>query len=604
MILLWPILVPAIAGLAVLLIPGRAKYLREAVTLIASTWVMGLAFRLFPLNETLKLPWAGYGIEFALRLDSFSAFILLGAAFFGLMIALYSTAFMLGKERGNQFYSYLLLSVALVNGAVLANNLVVMLFFWEGLLLAMFGLIRLGSPEAIKTATKAFIIIGISDLCLMLGIGLTGYLAKTLTMSAISIPLSPLATVAFVCLMIGAIAKAGAMPFHSWIPDAALDAPLPFMAILPASLEKLLGIYFLGRISLQLYQLVPQSWLSYLMMIVGALTILFAVMMALVQKDYKRLLAYHAVSQVGYMILGIGTCVPAGIVGGLFHMINNALYKSCLFLTGGAVEKQAGTTDLAKLGGLGWAMPLTFGAFCVAAASICGVPPFNGFFSKELVYDAALERGWIFYLAAVGGSFFTAASFLKLGHAAFWGKKRVGVAEAPWPMLVPMLLIAAVCIVFGLMNHWPLHRLVQPVLGHARLEGQDFAGLPRNLFLIVMTVVVLAGAYLNHLFGVKKFGSGLKAVDHIHYAPGLKQIYDGAEKRWYDPYDLGLKLADLVARTGYFIDRMIDWFYETLAPGLALLSSRVIRWAHGGNYAVYIVWILVGGSFVLFLAFR
>jgi hypothetical protein len=171
-------------------------------------------------------------------------------------------------------------------------------------------------------------------------------------------------------------------------------------------------------------------------------------------------------------------------------------------------------------------------------------------------------------------------------------------------MLVPMLLIAAVCIVFGLMNHWPLHRLIQPVLGQARLEGHDFAGWPHSLFLVVMTLVVLAGAYFNHLFGVKKYGSGLKAVDHIHYAPGLKQIYDGAAKRWFDPYDLGLKLANAVALVGFYFDRLIDWFYETLAPWLALLSSRVIRWAHGGNYAVYIVWIVVGSSLVLFLAFR
>jgi NADH-quinone oxidoreductase subunit L len=289
----------------------------------------------------------------------------------------------------------------------------------------------------------------------MLGIGLTGYLAKTLTMSAISIPLSPLATVAFVCLMIGAIAKAGAMPFHIWIPDAALDAPLPFMAILPASLEKLLGIYFLGRISLQLYQLVPQSWLSYLMMIVGALTILFAVMMALVQKDYKRLLAYHAVSQVGYMILGIGTCVPAGIVGGLFHMINNALYKSCLFLTGGAVEKQAGTTDLAKLGGLGWAMPLTFGAFCVAAASICGVPPFNGFWSKLIIIIACIASGrfWLGLIAVIV-SLLTLASFMKVQKYAFFGKlkqEHSEIKEVPASMQIAMIVLSILCIFMGLL---------------------------------------------------------------------------------------------------------------------------------------------------------
>ena len=113
------------------------------------------------------------------------------------------------------------------------------------------------------------------------------------------------------------------------------------------------------------------------MMVIGSVTILAAVMMALVQKNYKKLLSYHAISQVGYMILGIGTMTPVGIVGGLFHMINNAMYKSCLFLTGGAVEKQIGTTDLDKLGGLGVKMPITFACFVITALSISGVPPFN-----------------------------------------------------------------------------------------------------------------------------------------------------------------------------------------------------------------------------------
>ncbi len=197
---------------------------------------------------------------------------------------------------------------------------------------------------------------------------------------------------AFILLMIGAIGKAGAMPFHSWIPDAALDAPLPFMALLPGSIEKLLGIYLLARFSLDLFTLAPGTWVSTVLMVIGAATIILAVMMALVQKNYKRLLSYHAISQVGYMILGIGTGLPIGIVGGLFHMVNNAIYKSCLFLTAGAVEKQAGTTDLEKLGGLARSMPVTVICFIVAAVSISGVPPFNGFFSKEMVYDAALEE--------------------------------------------------------------------------------------------------------------------------------------------------------------------------------------------------------------------
>ena len=248
----------------------------------------------------------------------------------------------------------------MTNGAVIADNLVMMLFFWEGLMITLFAMILIGNSGAFRTAVKALVIVGVSDLCLMVGIGLTGRISGTLTMSGISLDLRSVGGLAFVFLMIGAISKAGSMPFHSWIPDAAVDADLPFMALFPAALEKLLGIYFLTRISLEMFNLTPGSWVSLMLMIIGLVTIIFAGMMALIQKDYKRLLSYHAISQVGYMILGIGTAVPAGIVGGLFHMINNAIYKSGLFLTGGAVERQTGTTDLKRLGGLGSKMPVNF----------------------------------------------------------------------------------------------------------------------------------------------------------------------------------------------------------------------------------------------------
>jgi formate hydrogenlyase subunit 3/multisubunit Na+/H+ antiporter MnhD subunit len=509
------------------------------------------------------------------------------------------------KPRLNQFYCYLLVTLAMTNGAVLADNLVLMLFFWEGLLLTLFGLIAIGRPGAYKTAIKAFVIVGISDLCLMMGIGLAGHLAGTMTISKISLSVDSLGALAFILMMIGAISKAGSVPFHTWIPDAAVDAPLPFMAFLPASLEKLLGIYLLARISLDMFKLTAGSWVSILLMTIGAITILLAVMMALVQKDYKRLLSYHAVSQVGYMILGIGTCLPVGIIGGLFHMINHALYKSCLFLTGGAVEKQTGTTDLARLGGIAMKMPVTFVCFVIAAASISGVPPFNGFFSKELVYDAALERGTIFYLAAILGTFLTAASFLKLGHAAFLGKisdSNKNVREAPFlTMLLPMMVIAAVCVVFGVWNYLPLNNLIKPILGEERLAGHEFGP---NTMLITVTVIVLVGALLHHLFAAKVNGGGYKASDHIRHAPFLEGIYTKAENRCFDPYDIAMKVVQGVSRFGWWIDRGIDWLYEDFAVKIAAGITGLIKMAHTGSYSMYVVWSLIGVLFVVIMLMK
>ncbi len=596
-VLVLPIIVPLVFGILPLLVRNKLRGIKEAAAIFATFLNLLLSIAIFKDNLAYSAAWGGFGLEFALRLYHFSAFIMLSIAGFGFLITMYCAAFMRNKNYLNQFYSYLLITIAFVNGAVLSDNLLVMLFFWEGLLLTLFGMIAVGNKGAFRTAIKAFIIVGIADLCMMFGIILTAHLAGTFTISKINLPLNTAGSIAFIFLMIGAIAKGGAMPFHSWIPDAAIDAPLPFMALLPGAFEKLLGIYFLTRISLDMFRMQAGSWISVMLMTIGAVTIVLAVMMALVQKDYKRLLSYHAISQVGYMILGIGTALPIGIVGGIFHMINNALYKSCLFLTGGSVERQAGTTDLNKLGGIGIRMPVTFACFIITAVSISGVPPFNGFFSKELIYDAALERGAIFYLAALVGSFFTAASFLKLGHAAFLGKvsdENKNIKEAPLSMLIPMILIAVTCIIFGVYNALPINCLIQPVLGAARLQGRNFSGMPANTTLVVITVVVLIAALLNHIFGVKTKGSGLKAVDHIHHAPVLSGIYDRAAKRFFDPYDLGLKGVKLISDIAWRCDRAIDWLYDNLAVRIAYFFTNQIKRAHTGNYSLYLGWSLAG----------
>ncbi|MDD5583789.1 MAG: proton-conducting transporter membrane subunit [Candidatus Omnitrophica bacterium] len=605
--LLLPILIPLLCGVAVLLVSNKLHGLIKAITIAATVLNLVITIVLFKQNAYFSLPWFGFGVDFALRLYHFSAFIICAAAGFGFLLALYSSVFVQKDKRPNQFFSYFLITLGLTNGAVLADNLFLLVFFWEGLLLVLFGMIAIGSANAFKTAMKAFIIVAITDLCMMLGVALCSHLAGTFTISKIHLPLTGASSIAFVLLMIGALSKAGSMPFHSWIPDAAIDAPLPFMAFVPAALEKLLGIYFLTRISLDMFQLSPHSWLSTLLMVIGACTILLAVMMALIQKNYKKLLSYHAISQVGYMILGIGTAVPAGIIGGLFHMINNALYKSGLFLTAGSVEKQAGTTALEELGGLARKLPLTFICFIITAISISGVPPFNGFFSKELIYEGALERGFIFYAAAALGSFFTAASFLKLGHAAFLGQisqKHKNVKEAPLAMLVPMIVIAFFCILFGLRSSLPLQKLMQPILHQSNFTGHQFAGFHLNIKLTIITIVVLAAALLNHIFGFKMKGNALHAADHIHHAPVLSFFYAKAEKRLFDPYEIGLKITAVFAKIAFWIDRAIDWLYETLAVKIVAFFAHMMKRLHTGNYGTYLFWSLVGMAFVIIFLVR
>ena len=296
--LLLPILLPAVFAGFILILPKKDLIFKGIITILAVTINLGIAIFFFGKNLIFNFPWVSIGkfkIDFYLRLYQFSSFILIASAGFAFLISMYALSSMKGKGYQKQFFSFMLITLAMVNGAVLANNLVLMLFFWEGLLVTLFAMIMTGGKESFKTAVKALVLSGVADPFLMLGVGIVWYLTgHQMTMDVIGT--NPIATntllgaMAFIFMMTGAVAKAGSMPFHSWIPDAAVDAPLPFMAFLPAALEKLLGIYFLARICLNLFSLQIGSAMSIVLMTVGSVTILLAVMMALIQSNYKRLL--------------------------------------------------------------------------------------------------------------------------------------------------------------------------------------------------------------------------------------------------------------------------------------------------------------------------
>src|SRR3989339_1151495 len=209
------ILLPFIAGLFILAMPKKIRVITGIVVLLVTLIGLFITIKLFRTTAIISFPWAGFGIDFSLRLDHFSSFIILAVAGFGFLISLYAVTSMKGTEIYNQFFAYLLVSLTLANGAVLADNLIVLLFFWEGLLVTLFGMIYIGHAGAWRTAVKAFVITGVADLCMMAGVALTGYIAHTMRISDIhALPLQGTAAVAaFVFLMIGATAKAGSMPF-------------------------------------------------------------------------------------------------------------------------------------------------------------------------------------------------------------------------------------------------------------------------------------------------------------------------------------------------------------------------------------------------------
>ena len=474
----------------------------------------------------------------------------------------------LDREVEKPFLVLYPLTVAFVTGALLSVNGVGFLIFWGLSGLTLYGFALLGhGKEAPGTAKKTFILVGGSDAFLLLGLAMMS-LRSGWTLGEISIPLvGPAAWLAFILLLIAALTKAGGFPFHTWVPDYCRDAPIESAALLPASLDKLLGIYLLTRLLTDYFATGLAAQLTVITL--GALTVITAVMMALIQTDGRRLLGYNAVSQVGYMMMGIGSGSPIAFAGGLFHLVNHTIYDANLFLSLGSVEKRTRTLALDSLGGLGRAMPLTFITTLVGALAISGLPPLNGFFSKWMVYQGLLERAaglapgyrvWLLacLALAVFGSALTLACFMKLLHAVFLGNRpphMEGVREAPFNQWLATGILGLLCVVFGLFaRELPLRLFIQPAAAESGFGAGAELGLysPRLIlllfalgfgvgfviFLLTKKVryddVYLGGQVHEPAFRV----SGTDFFKEILDLKPLRRIYELARKKAFDIYDL------------------------------------------------------------------
>jgi NADH-quinone oxidoreductase subunit L len=464
--------IPALPALVFVVLALFGRILKENAQYVAILGVtVSLVFSVFALLFVAGIiPGGGSPIEFSknwinlgeggsfpmgVYIDGLAAVMLVVVCFVSLMIQLYSGAFMEGDRRFAWFYAVLNLFTASMLGLVLAPNFIQLYIFWELVGLCSYLLVGhwFEKPSARDAAQKAFIVTRVGDAALFVGIiifwAATGSTAFEDIAAAAQAGFigGSLFTAAVVLVFVGAVGKSAQFPLHVWLPDA-MEGPTPVSALIHAATMVAAGVYLVART----YDIFVQSPTAMLIVAyIGGFTALMAGTMALVKKDIKRVIAYSTVSQLGYMMLGLGI---GSYTAGIFHLYNHAFFKALLFLCAGSIIYAMDSYNLFEMGGLRRRMPITFWAMVIAGLSLSGIFPFAGFWSKDAIVASAYEEHlYVLFGMAILTVFLTAFYIFRAIFIAFTGEPRTeaarGATESPGIMTGPMLLLAFLSIVSG-----------------------------------------------------------------------------------------------------------------------------------------------------------
>lgn len=475
MIILFVVLPLIVAGLLPLIGKVSRRVLPDVLanaTLLALLIYAVVAGRGLIANGPVlqQLSWLGEAVNLRLALDGFSLFMLVAVALVGLAACLFSIDYMEHYGAKANFYALYLVMIAGMNGLILATDLFNVYIFLEVAAVASYALVAFGlGRDELEAAFKYLMLSVVASAFLVAGIAVIFGLTGQLDFAAVAAGLKelnagPVLGIVTAFFLLGFGLKAALVPFHAWLPDAHPSAPAPISAVLSGLLIKVSGVYAMTRIFLNVFGLTPA--LSAILLGLGAVSIVAAAFLALGQKDMKRMLAYSSISQVGYVVLGIGIGTPLGIAGGLFHLFNHALAKGLLFLTSGSVQQATGTRDMDEMGGLAKRMPVTALTNLIGALSIAGVPPLNGFWSKLIIIMALVQAGHpVYAVIAVLASVLTLWYYLLMQRKAFFGKlneKWAAVKEAPFWMTASVVLLALLCVGVGILFSSTVTTWVQP----------------------------------------------------------------------------------------------------------------------------------------------
>ena len=592
-----PVVAGAI-GTAVLAVVALLSYCTAFEYFSAGRDASGVFPTLVPWN-TVWLPISRtLHIDLGILLDPISVMMLVVISTVSLMVHVYSLGYMKGERGVQRYYAFLSLFTMSMMGLVVATNIFQMYLFWE--LVGVSSYLLIGfyytKKEAVAASKKAFIVTRFADLGFLVGILFYGYYAGTFSFTPdvqLLAAAGAMIPLALGLMFIGGAGKSAMFPLHIWLPDA-MEGPTPVSALIHAATMVVAGVYLVARMFPLFVGYAPEvlHWTAY----IGAFTALYAAVVACVQSDIKRVLAFSTISQIGFMIVALGVCTSAdphtgglGYMASMFHLFTHAMFKALLFLGAGCIIHAVHSNEMSAMGGLRRYMPVTHATFLVACLAIAGIWPLSGFFSKDEILTACFAfspvMGWV--MTGIAG--LTAFYMFRLYYNIFWGRKNRELHaahrphEAPLTMTLPLVFLAAVTCVAGFI---PFGKLVSS-------DGMPYTiHIDRSVAGVSLCVAAVAIALATWMY--------LRERQTV--ANALAARFRGLHKAAYHRFYID-EVYQFVTHRVIFacISAPVAWFDRHVVDGLMNMLARatngaayVIRDMQSGSVQRYCIWFLGG----------
>ena len=592
-----PVVAGAI-GTAVLAVVALLSYCTAFEYFSAGRDAAGMFPTLVPWN-TVWLPISRtLHIDLGILLDPISVMMLVVISTVSLMVHVYSLGYMKGERGFQRYYAFLSLFTMSMMGLVVATNIYQMYLLRELVGLSPYLLIGFyyTKKKAVAASKKAFIVTRFADLGFLVGILFYGYYAGTFSFTPdvqLLAAAGAMIPLALGLMFIGGAGKSAMFPLHIWLPDA-MEGPTPVSALIHAATMVVAGVYLVARMFPLFVGYAPEvlHWTAY----IGAFTALYAAVVACVQSDIKRVLAFSTISQIGFMIVALGVCTSAdphtgglGYMASMFHLFTHAMFKALLFLGAGCIIHAVHSNEMSAMGGLRRYMPVTHATFLIACLAIAGIWPLSGFFSKDEILTACFAfspvMGWV--MTGIAG--LTAFYMFRLYYNIFWGRENRELHaahrphEAPLTMTLPLVFLAAVTCVAGFI---PFGKLVSS-------DGMPYTiHIDRSVAGVSLCVAAAAIALATWMY-LRERQTAANAL-----AARFRGLHKAAYHRFYID-----EVYQFVTHRVIFacISAPVAWFDRHVVDGLMNMLARatngaayVIRDMQSGSVQRYCIWFLGG----------